>query len=71
VGELRDCVERWLALGMIELGFAEHLPFPRRWRPSHDVTDDWAISWDEADAYCAAVQDLCVGVRSRRSHRPA
>ncbi len=51
-------MERALALGMTELGFAEHLPFPPGWRPRHDVTDDWAMSWDQVDEYCATVQDL-------------
>jgi histidinol-phosphatase (PHP family) len=58
VGEPRACVERGLALGLTELGFAEHLPFPPGWRPRHDVTDDWAMSWDQVDVYCSAVQDL-------------
>jgi histidinol-phosphatase (PHP family) len=57
-GEPRACVERALALGMDELGFAEHLPFPPGWSPRHDVTDDWAMSWDQVDEYCATVQDL-------------
>jgi histidinol-phosphatase (PHP family) len=57
-GEPRACVERALSLGMTELGFAEHLPFPPGWRPRHEVTDDWAMSWDQVDAYCATVQDL-------------
>jgi len=57
-GEPRACVERALALGIEELGFAEHLPFPPGWRPRHDVTDDWAMSWDQVDEYCAIVQDL-------------
>ena len=57
-GDPRACVERGLALGMTELGFAEHLPFPPGWRPSHDVADDWAMSWDQVDTYCTVVQDL-------------
>lgn len=57
-GEPRVCVERAVELGMSELGFAEHLPFPPGWRPRHDVTDDWAMPWDQVDRYCATVQDL-------------
>ena len=57
-GDPRVIVERALGLGMTELGFAEHLPFPPGWRPRHDVTDDWAMSWDQVDEYCAVVQGL-------------
>jgi histidinol-phosphatase (PHP family) len=57
-GEPRTCVERAIALGMAEVGFAEHLPFPRGWRPAHDVTDDWAMSWDAVDDYVGTVRDL-------------
>jgi histidinol-phosphatase (PHP family) len=58
VGEPRACVERAIALGMAEVGFAEHLPFPPGWRPRHDVTDDWAMSWSEVGAYVDAVRGL-------------
>ena len=57
-GAPRAYVERALALGMCEMGFAEHLPFPAGWRPRHDVTDDWAMSWDEVEDYVTVVRDL-------------
>jgi histidinol-phosphatase (PHP family) len=57
-GEPRAYVERAAALGMEEVGFSDHLPFPPGWRPRHDVTDDWAMSWDEVETYVAVVRDL-------------
>ena len=57
-GEPRSVVERALELGMTELGFAEHLPFPPGWRPRHEVAGDWAMSWSQVDEYCAVVRDL-------------
>jgi histidinol-phosphatase (PHP family) len=62
-GEPRACVERALSLGMTELGFSEHLPFPPGWRPRHDVTDDWAMSWAQVDRYCGVVQGLALEYR--------
>ncbi len=46
-GEPREYVERALALGMTEMGFADHLPFLGGWEPRHDFrrgleeTVDW------------------------------
>ena len=54
----RDYVERAIALGMSELGFAEHPPVPTGWRLRHDVTDDWAMAWDDVDDYVTVVRDL-------------
>ena len=57
-GEPRAYVERAIALGMTEMGFADHLPFPPGWAPSHEVADDWSMSLGELDGYAALVQDL-------------
>jgi len=57
-GEPREYVERAIALGMTELGFADHLPFLAGWTPSHEVTDDWAMGLGELDDYVVLVQDL-------------
>jgi histidinol-phosphatase (PHP family) len=57
-GEPREYVERAVALGMTEMGFADHLPFLGGWEPLHDLTDDWAMRVDELDEYCSVVQDL-------------
>lgn len=57
-GEPREYVERAIALGMREMGFADHLPFLGGWEPRHDLSDDWAMPVDELDLYCATIQDL-------------
>ena len=57
-GEPREYVERAVALGMDELGFADHLPFLGGWEPRHDLTDDWAMRLDELDDYCTTVLGL-------------
>jgi histidinol-phosphatase (PHP family) len=57
-GEPREYVERAVALGMTEMGFADHLPFLGGWEPRHDLTDDWAMRPDELDGYCTTVLDL-------------
>jgi len=57
-GDAREYVERAIALGMSEMGFADHLPFLGGWEPRHDLTDDWAMRPDELDDYVALVQDL-------------
>ena len=57
-GEPREYVERAIALGMTEMGFADHLPFLGGWQPRHDLTDDWAMRLDELDDYVALVQGL-------------
>jgi len=57
-GEPREYVERALALGMDEMGFADHLPFLGGWEPRHDLTDDWAMRPDELDEYCTIVLGL-------------
>jgi histidinol-phosphatase (PHP family) len=57
-GEPREYVERAIALGMTEMGFADHLPFLAGWAPSHDVTDDWSMGLDELDDYVSVVHDL-------------
>ena len=57
-GEPREYVERAIGLGMSAMGFADHLPFLAGWRPSHDLTDDWAMSLDELDSYVSQVQGL-------------
>jgi histidinol-phosphatase (PHP family) len=57
-GEPREYVERAIALGMTEMGFADHLPFPAGWAPSHEVTDDWSMDLSELDDYVSMVHDL-------------
>lgn len=58
-GEPREYVERAIALGMPELGFADHLPFLNGWAPGYGIPgDDWAMTVDELDDYVALVQDL-------------
>ena len=57
-GEPREYVERAIALGLPELGFADHLPFVAGWLPNHDVADDFAMGLDELDGYVSMVQDL-------------
>jgi histidinol-phosphatase (PHP family) len=57
-GEPREYVERAVALGMTEMGFADHLPFLGGWEPRHELTDDWAMRLDELDDYVTLVQDL-------------
>jgi histidinol-phosphatase (PHP family) len=57
-GAPREYVERAIELGMSEMGFSEHLPFPRGWRPRHDATDDWAMAWDDVEDYVTVVRDL-------------
>jgi histidinol-phosphatase (PHP family) len=57
-GEPREYVERAVALGMMEMGFADHLPFLGGWEPRHDLTDDWAMGLDELDDYVTLVQEL-------------
>ena len=57
-GEPREYVERAIGLGMSAMGFADHLPFLAGWRPSHDLTDDWAMGLDELDGYVSQVQAL-------------
>jgi len=57
-GEPRAYVDRACALGMVEMGFADHLPLLGDWRPSADVPDDLAMRRDELDGYVALVQDL-------------
>jgi histidinol-phosphatase (PHP family) len=57
-GEPREYVERAVALGMDEMGFADHLPFLAGWEPRDDLTDDWAMRPDELDGYCTTVLDL-------------
>ena len=57
-GEPREYVERAVALGMTEMGFADHLPFLGGWEPRHDLTDDWAMRPDELDVYVTLVLDL-------------
>ena len=57
-GEPREYVERAVALGMDEMGFADHLPFLGGWEPLYELTDDWAMGVDELDEYCSVVQDL-------------
>jgi histidinol-phosphatase (PHP family) len=58
VGEPRAYAEQAIAMGMTEVCFTDHLPFPEGWRPRHEVTDDWAMSWGDVDAYVTAVQGL-------------
>lgn len=57
-GEPREYVERAVALGMTEIGFADHLPFLGGWAPRHDLTDDWAMLPHEIDDYVSRLQDL-------------
>jgi histidinol-phosphatase (PHP family) len=57
-GEPREYVERALAAGMTEMGFADHLPFLAGWTPRHDLTDDWAMGLHELDDYVSLVTDL-------------
>ena len=57
-GEPREYVERAIALGMSELGFADHLPFLAGWGPRHDLPDDWSMGLDELDGYVSLVQAL-------------
>jgi histidinol-phosphatase (PHP family) len=57
-GEPRAYVERAVALGLPELGFADHLPFVGGFVPGFDVADDFAMSIGELDGYVAMVQDL-------------
>ena len=57
-GEPREYVERAIAVGLPELGFADHLPFVAGWTPSHDVAGDFAMRLDELDGYVSMVQDL-------------
>jgi histidinol-phosphatase (PHP family) len=57
-GEPREYVERGVALGLEEMGFADHLPFLGGWEPRHDLTDDWAMRLDELDDYCTTVLGL-------------
>jgi histidinol-phosphatase (PHP family) len=57
-GEPREYVERAIALGITEMGFADHLPFLGGWQPRHDLTDDWAMRPQELDGYVALVLGL-------------
>jgi len=57
-GEPREYVERALATGMTEMGFADHLPFLAGWTPRHDLTDDWAMGLHELGDYVSLVTDL-------------
>ena len=57
-GAPREYVEHAIALGMSELGFAEHLPLLAGWRPRHDGTDDWARARDDVNDYVIVVRDL-------------
>lgn len=57
-GEAREYIERAVELGMREMGFAEHLPFPDGWKPRYDLTDDWAMPVDELEVYVALIQGL-------------
>lgn len=58
-GEPREYVERAIALGMTEMGFADHLPFLNGWRPACGIRDDdWAMGVDELDDYVTLVQGL-------------
>ncbi len=57
-GEPREYVERALAVGMTEMGFADHLPFLGGWEPSHDLKDDWSMRPHELDDYVSMVAGL-------------
>lgn len=57
-GEPREYVERAVALGMSELGFADHLPFLAGWRPHDELPDDWSMSMEELEDYVTLVRDL-------------
>lgn len=57
-GEPRAYVERAIALGMTEMGFADHLPFLGGWTPKHVRPDDWAMDVAELDGYVTLVQEL-------------
>jgi histidinol-phosphatase (PHP family) len=57
-GEPREYVERAIALGMTEMGFADHLPFLDGWAPNHVPPDDWAMDVGELDGYVTLVEDL-------------
>ncbi len=58
-GEPREYVERALALGMTEMGFADHLPFLDGWQPGYGIPgDDWAMGLDQLDDYVSLVQEL-------------
>lgn len=58
-GEPRRYVEAAIALGMTEMGFADHLPFAGGFRPGYGVRDDdWSMGLDELDGYVTLVRDL-------------
>ena len=57
-GEPREYVERGIAQGLSELGFADHLPFVAGYTPAFDVADDFAMGLGELDGYVSMVQDL-------------
>jgi histidinol-phosphatase (PHP family) len=57
-GDLRAYVERALALGLSQIGFADHLPFVAGWQPRHDPTDDWSMRLDQLEDYVTQVQGL-------------
>ncbi|MFA4964251.1 MAG: histidinol-phosphatase HisJ family protein [Thermoleophilia bacterium] len=57
-GEPREYVERAVALGMREMGFADHLPFLGGWEPKGVSAEGWAMAVSELDGYAATVLDL-------------
>ncbi len=51
-GETRAYVEEAIAAGLVELGFADHLPLVRDWRPGFSMLPD------EMCAYVAEIKEL-------------